>query len=96
VADAGADPGFTSLEGYIAARIFIAGLLAHRGLFTPDALITTLEGLRDPTLDVGAGAGYSPLDHDYEKSVWGTSLDAKAAFQNRYFWTEGTPLQLFE
>jgi hypothetical protein len=95
IQDAGETPSFTSLEGYIAARIFIAGLLAHRGLFTPEALVATFEGLRDPTIGVGAASGYSPIDHDYSKSVWGTSLDA-GAFQNRYFWTEGTPLQLFE
>ncbi len=93
---AGKSPSFTSLEGYAAARIFIAGLSAHQGLFTPDALIPTFEGLPDLSLGLGASAGYGPGDHDYSKSVWGTSLDGTGAFQNAYYWIDGTPLQLFE
>jgi branched-chain amino acid transport system substrate-binding protein len=93
---AGAAASFTSLEGYIAARVFIAGLLAHQGDLTPDALVPTFEGLPDLSLGLGASAGFSASDHDYSRSVWGTGLDASGAFQNRYFWSEGTPLQLFE
>ena len=92
----GASAGFTSLEGYVAARVFIAGLLTHHGLFTPEALVATFEQLPDLSLGLGASAGFSPSDHDYSKSVWGTTLAADGTFQNRYFWTEGTPLQLFE
>jgi ABC-type branched-subunit amino acid transport system substrate-binding protein len=93
---AGATPSFTSLEGYIAARVFIAGLLSHQGAFTPEALVKTFETMPDLSLGLGAGAGFSASDHDYSKSVWGTTLDADGTFQNRYYWAEGTPLQLFE
>jgi len=93
---AAATPSFTSLEGYISGRIFVAGLLAHEGAFTPEALITTFENLPKLSLGVGASSGFSPTDHNYSKSVWGTTLDSTAAFKNRYFWSEGTPLQLFE
>jgi len=96
IAGAGEAPGFTSLEGYVAARVFIAGLLAHDGPITPEALIPAFESLPDPSLGLGAAAGFSATDHDYSKSVWGTSLDESGAFQNRYYWAEGTPLQLFE
>jgi branched-chain amino acid transport system substrate-binding protein len=89
-------PSFTSLEGYIDGRIFIAGLLAHQGVFTPEALVTAFEALPNLSLGLGASAGYSSTDHDYSKSVWGTNLDANAGFKNRYFWTEGSSLQLFE
>jgi ABC-type branched-subunit amino acid transport system substrate-binding protein len=96
IAAAGATPSFTSLEGYIAARVFVAGLLAHDGRFTPDALVQTFESLPPTSLGLGANAGFTAADHDYSKSVWGTSLDGSGAFQNRYYWAEGTPLQLFE
>jgi branched-chain amino acid transport system substrate-binding protein len=89
-------PSFTSLEGYIDARVFIAGLLAHEGPFTPDTLVPTFESLPDLSLGLGASSGFSSSNHDYSKSVWGTALDASASFQNRYFWTEGTPLQLYQ
>lgn len=92
----GSTPSFTSLEGYITASVFIAGLLAHEGPFTPYSLVSTFENLPNQTLGLGAWAGFSPSDHNYSKSVWGTALDANAAFKNRYFWTEGTALQQFE
>jgi ABC-type branched-subunit amino acid transport system substrate-binding protein len=93
---AGATPGFTSLEGYIVARIFIAGLLAHEGPFTSESLVSTFERLPNLSFGLGASSGFSPDDHNYSKSVWGASIDASAAFKNRYFWSEGTPLELFE
>lgn len=96
IADAGLTESFTSLEGYLDARIFIAGLLAHHGPFVPDALIPTLQALPDLAYGIGANAGFSAADHQYSKSVWGTALAPDGSFADRYFWTEGTPLQLFE
>jgi hypothetical protein len=89
-------PGFTSLEGYVSARVFIAGLLAHVGPFTPDSLISTFENLPDLSLGLGASSGFSPADHDYSQSVWGTSIAPDGSFQNVYFWSEGTPIQFFQ
>jgi hypothetical protein len=89
-------PSFTSLEGYIAARVFIAGLLAHTGPFTSDALIGTFEKLGNPVQGLGANSGFAPGAHNYSKSVWGTAISPDGSFTNRYFWTDGTPLQLFE
>jgi hypothetical protein len=96
VADAGETPGFTSLEGYVAASIFVSGLLAHEGPLTSAALISTFERLPAMPLGLGASSGYKPGDHDYSKSVWGTALGPSGGFDDRYFWSEGTPLQLFE
>jgi ABC-type branched-subunit amino acid transport system substrate-binding protein len=96
IAGSGQAAGFTSLEGYAAARIFVTGLVAHQGSFTPEALVGTFEQLQGAGLELGPESGYGAGDHDYSKSVWGTSLDASAGFQNRYFWTEGTSLSLFE
>jgi ABC-type branched-subunit amino acid transport system substrate-binding protein len=93
---AAATPSFTSLEGYISGRIFVAGMLAHQGAFTPESLVTTFENLPNLSLGVGASSGFTKDDHNYSKSVWGTTLDGSATFKNRYFWSEGTPLQLFE
>jgi branched-chain amino acid transport system substrate-binding protein len=87
---------FTSLEGYIDARIFIAGLLAHQGPFTPDSLLQTIENLPDLSLGLGATSGFSSTNHNYSKSVWGTAIGADGSFQNIYFWSYGTPIQLFE
>lgn len=87
---------FTSLEGYLSARVFIAGLLQHDGRYTPDALIPTFENLPDLAFGIGASARFSSDDHQYSKSVWGTQLGADGTFTDSYFWTEGSSLQLSE
>ena len=51
--------GFTSLEGYVSARVFIAGLEAHKGPFTPATLVQTFERLPDLSLGIGASSGFS-------------------------------------
>jgi ABC-type branched-subunit amino acid transport system substrate-binding protein len=92
----GMQPDFTSLEGYISARVFIAGLLAHEGPFTPDALVKTFEKLPDLALGVGASSGFSPNHHQYSSSVWGTQIRPDGTFSNLYFWSDGSSIQFFE
>jgi hypothetical protein len=92
----GLTESFTSLEGYLTARVFIAGMVAHRGRYTPEALIGTFEHLPELALGIGASAGFSAESHQYSKSVWGTSIDPEGSFTDRYYWTEGTSLQLVE
>ncbi len=92
----GLAPSFTSLEGYIASRVFIAGLAAHKGPFTPDALIATYENLPALNLGLGASSGFSSANHNYSKSVFGTAIGADGSFVDRYFWSDGNAIQLFE
>ena len=96
IAMGGHTPGFTSLEGYVAARVFIAGLLAHRGPFTPASLVRTFEALPDLSLGLGASSGFSPDNHQYSSSVWGTTIQPNGEFKNLYFWSAGSPIQFFE
>jgi branched-chain amino acid transport system substrate-binding protein len=93
---AGQAPSFTSLEGYLAGRVFVAGLLAHVGDFTPDALVGTFEKLPHLNLGLGATSGFTAGRHDYSKSVFGTAITADGGFSNSYFWSEGSAIQLFE
>lgn len=92
----GAMPGFTSLEGYVTARVFIAGLLAHQGPFTPDSLVSAFEHLPNLSLGIGAASGFSPTNHQYSGSVWGTAINADGSFTNLYFWADGSQIQIFE
>jgi branched-chain amino acid transport system substrate-binding protein len=96
VAQNGAAPGFTSLEGYVSTRVFIAGLLAHKGPFVPAELVKTFEKLPDLSLGIGASSGYSMSNHQYSNSVWGTIIQPDGAFRNLYFWSQGQPIQFFE
>jgi ABC-type branched-subunit amino acid transport system substrate-binding protein len=90
------DPSFTSLEGYLAGRIFVAGLLAHTGPFTPDALVATFEKLAPLNLGLGAASRFTAGDHNYSKSVFGTAITPDGGFENVYFWSAGSSIQLFE
>ena len=96
IGPSGAPPGFTSLEGYIAARVFIAGLDAHQGPFTPAELVKTFEKLPDLSLGLGAASGYSMTNHQYSNSVWGTLIQPNGTFRNLYFWSQGQAIQFFE
>lgn len=96
IADKGIAPSFTSLEGYVAARVFIAGLMSHKGPFTPDRLVSTFEQLPDLSLGIGATSGFSASNHQYSNSVWGTSIQPDGSFKNLYFWSTGIPIQFFE
>ncbi|HTL37314.1 MAG TPA: ABC transporter substrate-binding protein [Kofleriaceae bacterium] len=94
--DGGKTPGFTSLEGYIAARIFIAGLQRHQGPFTPDSLIDAFDTLPDLGLGLGASSGFAPTNHQYSQSVWGTVIQADGSFKNLYFWSKGIPISFYD
>lgn len=96
MATSGEAPSFTSLEGYVTARIFIAGLLDRPGPFTSEGLIGAFESLPSLSLGIGANSGFSPKSHQYSNSVWGTSISPAGAFKNLYFWTIGSPIQFFE
>jgi ABC-type branched-subunit amino acid transport system substrate-binding protein len=96
IAERGETPSFTSLEGYVSARVFIAGLLAHKGPFTSEALVHTFEQLPDLSLGLGATSGFSPMNHQYSSSVWGTTIQSDGSFKNLYFWSAGGSIQFFE
>jgi ABC-type branched-subunit amino acid transport system substrate-binding protein len=96
VASAQKTPTFTSLEGFVDARIFIAALNAHKGPFNPDALVQTIENLPDLSLGIGASSGFSATNHNYSSTVWGTAIGADGSFQDIYFWSDGSAIQLFE
>jgi ABC-type branched-subunit amino acid transport system substrate-binding protein len=96
IAARGEKPDFTSLEGYVSARVFIAGLIAHKGPFTPEALVHTFEKLPDLSLGLGATSGFTAMNHQYSASVWGTAIQPDGSFKNLYFWSAGGSIQFFE
>jgi branched-chain amino acid transport system substrate-binding protein len=96
IASAQKTAGFTSLEGYVDATILVAALNAHQGPFTPESLVPTIENLPDLSLGLGAMSGFTPTNHNYSQSVWGTAIGADGSFQDIYFWSSGSAIQLFE
>jgi branched-chain amino acid transport system substrate-binding protein len=96
VGPTGANPTFTALEGYLAGRVFVEGLKANKGRFTPDNLVIAFETLPAVNLGLGASAGFSKDNHQYSKSVYGTSITPDGKFANKYFWSDGSAIQIFE
>ena len=40
-------------------------------------------------------AGFTPTNHQYSQTVWGTSIQSNGVFKNQYFWTVGSPIQFY-
>lgn len=71
---ADAEPGFTSLEGYIAARIFVEGLRRAGPAVDREGIVDAIEGLRSLDIGLGVPISYGPSDHQGSDTVWPTVL----------------------
>lgn len=77
--NATADYGFGTLEGYIAARVFVEGLRRAGKEPTRESFITAMETLRD--FDVGGYyVTYTPSDHNGSKFVDLTVIGKEGKF----------------
>jgi hypothetical protein len=78
---------FTSLEGYIAARLFVAGLELTGPLLTTDDLRQTLDSQIEG-FDIGIGTllGFSPTDHQASDTVWLSEIQSDGSFTVPYVW----------
>jgi ABC-type branched-subunit amino acid transport system substrate-binding protein len=63
-----AEVGFGSLEGYIAARVFVEGLRRAGANPTRESFVTAMETLRDYDMG-GFYVTYTPADHNGSKYV---------------------------
>ena len=78
----GEKPDFVSLEGYLAAQLFIEGLKKAGREFTTETLIDALEQLKGVDLGIGAPMSFAMSEHQASHKVWGTILDASGQFQS--------------
>jgi serine/threonine protein kinase len=74
-------PGFVSLEGYIAARIFCEGLQKAGPNLTSETLRDGLESIQGLDLAIGTKISFSPSEHTGSQKVWGTILNAEGEYQ---------------
>jgi serine/threonine protein kinase/ABC-type branched-subunit amino acid transport system substrate-binding protein len=75
-------PGFVSLEGYIAAKLFCTALEKAGPELTTEKLVEAAETIRDLDFGLGTRISFGPSDHQGSHKVWATVLDANAQFQN--------------
>ena len=68
------EPGFVSLEGYLAGRLVAEGLRRAGPESTPTSFLTTLR--QTPSIDLGGfQLGYGPADNQGSDRVWLTVID---------------------
>jgi ABC-type branched-subunit amino acid transport system substrate-binding protein len=72
---------FISLEGYTAARVFVAGLEKTGRNLTTERLVDALESIIDLNLETGGSVSFSPTEHQGSHTVWGTTLNAQGEYQ---------------
>jgi ABC-type branched-subunit amino acid transport system substrate-binding protein len=74
-------PSFISLEGYLAAALFVEGIRKAGDSLNEESLVDALESLRNLDVGVGAPATFTPSEHQGSHKVWGTRLDATGHYQ---------------
>jgi branched-chain amino acid transport system substrate-binding protein len=77
----GEKPDFVSLEGYIAATVFVEALKRAGPNPTTDSVIAALEGIQGLEIGIGTPITYGPSEHQGSHKVWGTVLNEAAQYQ---------------
>jgi ABC-type branched-subunit amino acid transport system substrate-binding protein len=83
----GAGYSFTSLEGYIVARLFVEALRLNGPDLSTDRFLETLD-TRVTGLDIGIGTllSFSPTDHQASDTVWLSEMRGDGSFRVPYVW----------
>jgi ABC-type branched-subunit amino acid transport system substrate-binding protein len=78
---------FTSLEGYIAARLFVEALKANGPVLT-DATLTNTLNTQMTSVDIGIGTvlGFTSIAHQACHTVWGSRIAADGSFTVPFIW----------
>lgn len=69
-----AEPGFVSLEGFLAAKIFSAGVEAAVSNITRESIIDGIESLENLDIGLGVTISFSKKEHQASHKVWPTVI----------------------
>jgi branched-chain amino acid transport system substrate-binding protein len=85
---------FTSLEGYIVARLFTTALRLHGSNLTTEGFLQTLD-TRVKDLDIGIGTtlNFSSTNHQASSTVWGSHIQDDGSFTVPFIWKRETGIQ---
>jgi ABC-type branched-subunit amino acid transport system substrate-binding protein len=89
----GGDYGFTSLEGYLTARLFTQALGLCPELSTESLRNTLDTALTDVDLGIGVKVGFSSIDHQASHTVWGSVSRAGGGLDVPFVWTPDTGIR---
>jgi ABC-type branched-subunit amino acid transport system substrate-binding protein len=83
----------TSLEGYLAADLFVAGL-KQTSAVDSDSVVKAFENnVQNVDLGIGVLVGFSPTNHQASHNVWLSQLDASANYSFPYRWDPTNKIQ---
>lgn len=88
----GAQPGYVSLEGYLATKLFTLGLqrAADANKLTREGIVEAMENLHDVDIGIGIPISYDKNNHQALHRVWPTIL-RNGKFTS-FDWSELSPL----
>ncbi len=78
----GEQHNFISLEGYIAATLFIEALEKTGRYTTSEELVDTFEAMEGHDLGLGQVLSFSPSNHQASHRVWGSVVNAQGEFDH--------------
>jgi ABC-type branched-subunit amino acid transport system substrate-binding protein len=82
---------FTSLEGYVAARLFLDALELSGPGVSGDEFVHTLETqIRNHDVGLGTLLSFSTTNHQASHTVWGSMLKEDGTFSMPFVWTPET------
>jgi ABC-type branched-subunit amino acid transport system substrate-binding protein len=68
-------PGFVSLEGYLAAKVFVEALKRAGKNLTRESFIETVEGIRNLDIQAGNSISFSKENHQGSQTVYPTVVE---------------------
>jgi branched-chain amino acid transport system substrate-binding protein len=77
---------FTSLEGYVAARLFVAALTRNGRTLDDASLVTTLQDMSNVDVGIGTLLGFSATSHQACHTVWGSRISSDGTFTVPFVW----------
>jgi ABC-type branched-subunit amino acid transport system substrate-binding protein len=78
---------YTSLEGYIAARLFTRALLLNGPAVDTESVHNTLDSaVKDLDIGIGILLNFSSTNHQASQTVWGSVIQADGSFRVPFTW----------
>jgi branched-chain amino acid transport system substrate-binding protein len=68
------EPGFVSLEGFLAAKVFVEGLKSTTSAIDKESIIDGIESLRNLDIGIDNTIRFSKTDHQGSHKVWPTII----------------------
>jgi hypothetical protein len=85
---------FTSLEGYVVARLFTTALEMNGPSLTTQSFVETLDArIRDLDIGIGTELNFTSSNHQACNTVWGSHIENDGSFSVPFVWNRDTGIQ---